>query len=82
MTNGTGESGSLFPFAVNGPVTSSTTFGFRNDVLLKLLHLKAREDNPTFNDATINAMIPYLMQQLSQQMRDGELTVRKCEEVY
>uniref|UniRef100_A0A182HSW7 Transcriptional regulator ATRX n=1 Tax=Anopheles arabiensis TaxID=7173 RepID=A0A182HSW7_ANOAR len=62
---------------VNGPVTSSTTFGFRNDVLLKLLHLKAREDNPTFNDATINAMIPYLMQQLSQQMRDGELTMYK-----
>uniref|UniRef100_A0A182K192 Transcriptional regulator ATRX n=1 Tax=Anopheles christyi TaxID=43041 RepID=A0A182K192_9DIPT len=62
---------------VNGPVTSSTMYGFRNDVLLKLLHLKAREDNPTFNDATINAMIPFLMQQLSQQMRDGELTMYK-----
>uniref|UniRef100_A0A182VWQ4 Transcriptional regulator ATRX n=1 Tax=Anopheles minimus TaxID=112268 RepID=A0A182VWQ4_9DIPT len=60
---------------VHGPVTSSTTYGFRNDVLLKLLNLKAREDNPTFNDATINAMIPYLMQQLTQQMREGELTL-------
>ncbi|XP_053669923.1 transcriptional regulator ATRX homolog [Anopheles nili] len=60
---------------VNSPVTSSTIFGFRNDVLLKLLNIKAREDNPTFNDATINAMIPYLMQQLAQQMKDGELTM-------
>ncbi|XP_050068109.1 transcriptional regulator ATRX homolog [Anopheles maculipalpis] len=59
----------------NGPVTSSTTYGFRNDVLLKLLNIKAREDNPTFNDATINAMIPYMMQQLTAQMREGELTM-------
>uniref|UniRef100_A0A182P991 Transcriptional regulator ATRX n=1 Tax=Anopheles epiroticus TaxID=199890 RepID=A0A182P991_9DIPT len=59
----------------NGPVTSSIMYGFRNDVLLKLLNIKAREDNPTFNDATINAMIPYLMQQLTQQMKDGELTM-------
>uniref|UniRef100_A0A182MX86 Transcriptional regulator ATRX n=1 Tax=Anopheles culicifacies TaxID=139723 RepID=A0A182MX86_9DIPT len=62
---------------VNGPVTSSTTYGIRNDILLKLLNIKAREDNPTFNDATINAMIPYLMQQLTQQMREGELTMYK-----
>ncbi|XP_035897870.1 transcriptional regulator ATRX homolog isoform X2 [Anopheles stephensi] len=60
---------------VNGPVTSSTTYGFRNDVLLKLLNLKAREDNPTFNDATINAMIPYMMQQLTMEMKEGELTM-------
>uniref|UniRef100_A0A182TA38 Uncharacterized protein n=1 Tax=Anopheles maculatus TaxID=74869 RepID=A0A182TA38_9DIPT len=61
----------------NGPVTSSTTYGFRNDVLLKLLNIKAREDNPTFNDATINAMIPFLMQQLTMQMKEGELTMYK-----
>ncbi|XP_053668559.1 transcriptional regulator ATRX homolog [Anopheles marshallii] len=68
---------------VNGPLTSNQTFGFRNDVLLKLLNIKAREDNPSFNDATINAMIPYLMQQLSQQMREGELTMyRSLWELY
>ncbi|XP_049285576.1 transcriptional regulator ATRX homolog [Anopheles funestus] len=66
-----------------GPLTSNTTYGFRNDVLLKLLNIKAREDNPTFNDATINAMIPYLMQQLTQQMREGELTMyRSLWELY
>lgn len=57
------------------PITSSTIFGFRNDVLLKLLNIKAREDNPTFNDATINAMIPYMMQELTRQMKDGEITL-------
>uniref|UniRef100_A0A182Q624 Transcriptional regulator ATRX n=1 Tax=Anopheles farauti TaxID=69004 RepID=A0A182Q624_9DIPT len=62
---------------VNGPLTSTTIFGFRNDVLLKLLNIMAREDNPTFNDATINALIPFLMQTLSQQMKDGELTMYK-----
>uniref|UniRef100_A0A182N536 Transcriptional regulator ATRX n=1 Tax=Anopheles dirus TaxID=7168 RepID=A0A182N536_9DIPT len=62
---------------MNGPLTSTTIFGFRNDVLLKLLNIMAREDNPTFNDATINAMIPFLMQQLSQQMKEGELTMYK-----
>ncbi|XP_055639818.1 transcriptional regulator ATRX homolog isoform X2 [Toxorhynchites rutilus septentrionalis] len=61
----------------NGPVTSSSIFGFRNDVLLKLLNMKARQDNPTFNDVNINAMIPYLMQELCRQMKDGDLSMYK-----
>ncbi|XP_058825993.1 transcriptional regulator ATRX homolog isoform X2 [Topomyia yanbarensis] len=61
----------------NGPVTSSNIFGFRNDVLLKLLNMKARQDNPTFNDVNIGAMIPFLMQELCRQMKDGDLSMYK-----
>ncbi|XP_053697900.1 transcriptional regulator ATRX homolog [Sabethes cyaneus] len=61
----------------NGPVTSSNIFGFRNDVLLKLLNMKARQDNPTFSDANISAMIPFLMQELVRQMKDGDLSLYK-----
>uniref|UniRef100_A0A2M4A3R9 Putative transcription regulator xnp/atrx dead-box superfamily protein n=1 Tax=Anopheles triannulatus TaxID=58253 RepID=A0A2M4A3R9_9DIPT len=59
---------------VGGPVTSSTTFGFRNDVLLKLLNMKARQDNPTLSDNIVNSMIPYMMQELSRQMKEGDLS--------
>lgn len=59
----------------NGPVTSSNIFGFRNDVLLKLLNMKARQDNPTFNDSRVATLIPFLMQELCRQMKDGELSV-------
>lgn len=61
----------------NGPVTSSNIFGFRNDVLLKLLNMKARQDNPTFNDSRIATLIPFLMQELCRQMKDGELSMYK-----
>ncbi|XP_052903383.1 transcriptional regulator ATRX homolog isoform X2 [Anopheles moucheti] len=80
---GIGSLGMAMGGRVNGPLTSNQTFGFRNDVLLKLLHIKAREENPSFNDATINAMIPFFMQQLSQQMKEGELTMyRNLWELY
>lgn len=61
----------------NGPVTSSNIFGFRTDVLLKLLNMKARQDNPSFNETSIAAMIPYLMQELVRQMKDGDLSMYK-----
>ncbi|XP_062560199.1 transcriptional regulator ATRX homolog isoform X1 [Armigeres subalbatus] len=63
--------------AANGPVTSSNIFGFRTDVLLKLLNMKARQDNPTFNDTSIAAMIPFLMQELLRQMKDGDISMYK-----
>ncbi|XP_065095498.1 transcriptional regulator ATRX homolog [Ochlerotatus camptorhynchus] len=63
--------------AMNGPVTSSSIFGFRNDVLLKLLNMKARHDNPSFNEANIASMIPFLMQELCRQMKDGDLSMYK-----
>lgn len=62
---------------MNGPVTSSSIFGFRNDVLLKLLNMKARHDNPTFSDANVASMIPFLMQELCRQMKDGDLSMYK-----
>lgn len=61
----------------NGPVTSSNIFGLRTDVLLKLLNMKARQDNPTFNDTNIAAMIPFLMQELLRQMKDGDISMYK-----
>ncbi|XP_049533839.1 transcriptional regulator ATRX homolog isoform X1 [Anopheles darlingi] len=62
---------------VAGPVTSSSTYGIRNDVLLKLLNMKARQDNPTLSDNVVNSMIPYMMQELYRQMNEGDLTFYK-----
>ncbi|XP_058060545.1 transcriptional regulator ATRX homolog [Anopheles bellator] len=60
---------------VTGPVTSNTTYGFRNDVLLKLLNMKARQDNPHLGDNVINTLIPYMMHELQMQMKEGELSL-------
>lgn len=58
-----------------GPVTSNNIFGIRTDVLLKLLSMKARLDNPRFDEGNVKAAIPLLMQELYRQMDRGELTV-------
>lgn len=65
-----------FPQARVGPVTSNNIFGIRTDILLKLLSLKARLDNPSINDSQIKHAIPVLMQELYRQMDRGDLTVR------
>jgi transcriptional regulator ATRX len=59
----------------SGPVTSNNIFGIRTDVLLKLLSMKARLDNPAMNDTSVKMIIPALMQELYRQMERGELTV-------
>ena len=59
----------------NGPVTSNNIFGIRTDVLLKLLSMKARMDNPIMTDSQVKQAIPLLMQELYRQMDRGELTV-------
>lgn len=59
----------------NGPVTSNNIFGFRTDILLRLLSLKARKENPTITDAQVNQVIPYLVQQLYRQMATNDLSV-------
>jgi transcriptional regulator ATRX len=59
-----------------GPVTSNNIFGIRTDVLLKLLSIKARMDNPTINEFQVKQVIPLLMQELYRQMGNGEMTVR------
>lgn len=58
-----------------GPVTSNNIFGIRTDILLKLLSMKTRLDNPTISDAMIKHAIPVLMQELYRQMDRGEMTV-------
>lgn len=58
-----------------GPVTSNNIFGIRTDVLLKLLSMKARLDNPNMTDGSVKQAIPLLMQELYRQMDRGELTV-------
>lgn len=58
-----------------GPVTSNNIFGIRTDILLKLLSMKARLDNPMINEAHVKHVIPALMQELYKQMDRGELTV-------
>lgn len=60
-----------------GPVTSNNIFGIRTDVLLKLLSLKARLDNPSISEYGMKQAIPLLMQELYRQMDRGELTVIK-----
>jgi transcriptional regulator ATRX len=65
------------PAQRTGPVTSNNIFGIRTDVLLKLLSMKARLDNPSITDSNVKHMIPILMQELYRQMDRGELTVRK-----
>lgn len=59
----------------SGPVTSNNIFGFRTDVLLQLLNLKARKENPAMTDAQVNQVIPYLVQQLYRQMANNDLSV-------
>jgi transcriptional regulator ATRX len=64
-------------FAVPGsaPVTSNLIFGIRSDILLRLLTLKARKDNPMFTNQEVQQYIPYLTQELYKQVQEGELTV-------
>ena len=62
-----------------GPVTSNSIYGIRNDVLLKLLSLKARLDNPSISEYNLKQTIPLLMQELYRQMDNGESTVSFAE---
>ncbi|KAG5673897.1 hypothetical protein PVAND_003900 [Polypedilum vanderplanki] len=66
---------SMQPQRTSGPVTSNNVFGIRNDILLKLLSIKARLDNPSMNDSNLKHAIPILMQELYRQMDRGELTL-------
>lgn len=61
----------------SGPVTSNNIFGFRTDILLQLLNLKARKENPAMTDAQVNQVIPYLVQQLYRQMANNDLSVSR-----
>lgn len=58
-----------------GPVTSNQIFGFRTDVLLKLLNLLARKTYPTADDSQVNRLVPLLLQQFYEQMQKADTTV-------
>lgn len=62
---------------VTGPVTSNFIFGFRIDILLRLLNIKARKDNPLFADHEIRQMVPLLLQKLHSQMEIGDASMYK-----
>lgn len=59
----------------SAPVTSNMIFGFRSDILLRLLNVKARKDNPMFSDNEIRQLVPLLLQQLYHQMEAGDPSV-------
>lgn len=60
-----------------GPVTSNQIFGFRSDVLLKLLNIQARKTYPSADDNQIKALVPLLLQQLYERMHNGDTSVCK-----
>lgn len=65
-----------------GPVTSNTIYGFRSDILLKLLTLKAGKDYPLADPTQISTLVPYYVQQLNSQMTVGVTTVRDDKNLY
>ena len=60
-----------------GPVTSNTIFGFRSDVLLKLLNLQARKTYPNADENQIKQLVPLLLQQLYERMTKGDTSVSR-----
>ena len=62
-------------FLVNGPMTSSSIYGIRSDIMLRLLSLKARLDNPILTENEVRQVIPLLLKELQDQMSNGEVTV-------
>lgn len=61
-----------------GPTTSNMIFGFRSDVLLKLLNLLARSYHPTATDQQVSQLVPLLLQQLYERMQKGDPSVRNA----
>lgn len=59
----------------NGPVTSNMSYGIRNDILLKLLNIKVRQDFPHLNDSQVGGLIPSYVQRLQAQMDVGNYEV-------
>lgn len=59
-----------------GPTTSNMIFGFRSDILLKLLNLLARRFHPTATDQQVTQLVPLLLQQLYERMQKGDPSVK------
>ncbi|KAL5277880.1 ATRX family protein [Megaselia abdita] len=64
-------------FGSTGPVTTNKVFGFRTDVLLRLLNMKAHKDNPMIPMDSTGNLIPLYMQRLNTEMNSGDPTMYK-----
>lgn len=56
----------------SGPVTSNQIYGFRSDVLLQLLNIKAKRDYP---DQPVANLVPLLLNQLYTTMNNNDFSV-------
>lgn len=61
--------------AGSGPVTSNHIFGFRSDVLLQLLNVKARRDYPGASQQALGGIVPVLLKHLYETMQIGDSSV-------
>lgn len=59
----------------SGPVTSNNIFGFRTDILLQLLNIKARRTYP--GTSNISDIVPMLLKHLYETMEKNDTSVRK-----
>lgn len=58
----------------SGPVTSNNIFGFRTDILLQLLNIKARRTYP--GTSNISDIVPMLLKHLYETMEKNDTSVR------
>lgn len=63
-----------------GPVTSNNIFGFRTDILLQLLNIKARRAYP--GTQNISEIVPMLLKHLYETMEKNDTSVRSVEIFY
>lgn len=60
-----------------GPVTSNQIYGFRTDVLLQLLNIRARQEYPEASQQSIAQIVPLLLKHLYETMGNNDPSVRQ-----
>lgn len=58
-----------------GPVTSNQIYGFRTDILLQLLNIRARKEYPEANQQSIAQIVPLLLKHLYDTMDKNDTSV-------
>lgn len=58
-----------------GPVTSNQIYGFRTDILLQLLNIRARKEYPDANQQSIAQIVPLLLKHLYETMDKNDTSV-------
>ncbi|XP_059622920.1 transcriptional regulator ATRX homolog [Phlebotomus argentipes] len=66
--------GNIGRAAMAGHVTTNNYFGFRGDIFLRLMDMKARQDHPEFDEMAIKNYIPVLVRQMYQEVSIGDMT--------